>query len=213
MNKKSGILEHLSFFKKDNSKKDHHPYLIVGLGNPGRNYKSNRHNIGFMILDLLAERFGEVFKQYEQKSLLIKTTYEGKNIFLAKPQTFMNLSGQTVRSLLRYYKIQPNQLLIAFDDVDLPLGAMRIRPHGSSGGHRGVESIITQLGTNDFPRLRVGIGRPSGRKNTSDYVLENFTQSEMDILQFTLNQAVDAILYFIIEGIEASMNKYNMSSI
>jgi PTH1 family peptidyl-tRNA hydrolase len=185
------------------------PFLIIGLGNPGAEFRYNRHNIGFMLLDCLASRLGESFSRIESNSLLAKTKYQDKRLLLAKPQTFMNLSGQAVGRLVKYYQITLESLLIVYDDVDLPLESMRIRPNGGSGGHKGVASIIERLGTNEFPRLRLGIGRPPGRKNAAAYVLQNITKEEKEFLEVTLERAVDAVLVFVSAGLETAMNKYN----
>ncbi len=185
------------------------PFLIVGLGNPGAEFRHNRHNVGFMLLDCLADRLGESFSRLESNSLLTKAKYQDKRLLLAKPQTFMNLSGQAVSRLVKYYKIPLESLLIVYDDVDLPLESIRIRPNGGAGGHKGVASIIERLGTNEFPRLRLGIGRPSGRKNAAAHVLQNFTKEENVFLEVTLERAVDAVLVFVSAGLETAMNKYN----
>ena len=185
------------------------PFLIVGLGNPGAEFSHNRHNVGFMLLDCLADRLGESFSRLESNSLLTKAKYQNKRLLLAKPQTFMNLSGQAVSRLVKYYKIPLESLLIVYDDVDLPLESIRIRPNGGAGGHKGVASIIERLGTKEFPRLRLGIGRPSGRKNAAAHVLQNFTKEENEFLEVTLKRAVDAVLLFVSAGLETAMNKYN----
>ncbi|MFC2053921.1 aminoacyl-tRNA hydrolase [Chloroflexota bacterium] len=193
--------------KVDNARKL--PFLIVGLGNPGAEFRHNRHNVGFMLLDYLTNRLGESFSRIESNSLLTKANYQDKRLLLAKPQTFMNLSGQAVGRLVKYYKIPLESLLIVYDDVDLPLESIRIRPNGGSGGHNGVTSIIEHLGTNEFPRLRLGIGRPPGRKNATTYVLQDFTKEENEFLEVTLERAVDAVLLFVSAGLETAMNKYN----
>lgn len=185
------------------------PFLIVGLGNPGAEFRHNRHNVGFLLLDCLADRLGESFSRIESSSLLTKAKYQDKRLLLAKPQTFMNLSGQAVSRLVKYYKIPLESLLIVYDDVDLPLESIRIRPNGGPGGHKGIASIIEHLGTNEFPRLRLGIGRPTGRKNAAAHVLQDFTEEENEFLEVTLERAVDAVLVFVSAGLETAMNKYN----
>jgi peptidyl-tRNA hydrolase, PTH1 family len=146
------------------------PYLMVGLGNPGREYRTNRHNIGFMLVDHLAARLSVSFSRLESKALVTKAEYQGRRLVLAKPQTFMNLSGQAVGTLVRFYKVPLAQLMVCYDDVDLPLGQIRIRPDGGSAGQKGMGSIIERLGTQQFPRLRLGIGRPPGRMDAAAYV-------------------------------------------
>ena len=185
------------------------PFLIVGLGNPGKQYAVNRHNVGFMVLSRLAEKLGESFSRMESRALVAKVNYQGTRLVLAKPQTYMNGSGSAVRSLLRFYKIPPQQLLVVYDDVDLPLETLRLRAEGGSGGQKGMQSIIEQLGSESFPRLRVGIGRPPGRMEAADYVLQDFSRSEQEFIDLTLSRAVDAILTFITDGLEKAMNLYN----
>jgi PTH1 family peptidyl-tRNA hydrolase len=185
------------------------PFLIVGLGNPGRKFEHNRHNVGFMTLTRLSMKLGETFGQVEAKALISKTTYRGERVILVKPQTYMNNSGISVRSLLRFYQVSLDNLLVAYDDVDLPLGILRIRPSGSSAGQKGMQSIIECIGTDEFPRLRIGTGRPPGRMDAADYVLQNFPAHETDLLNETLDRAVEAVLLFIQEGLDKTMNFYN----
>jgi len=183
--------------------------LIAGLGNPTAKYRSNRHNAGFMVVEQLAERLGVRFSRVESKSLVTRADYNGRRLILAKPQTFMNLSGQAVSQLARFYKVPIQDILIAYDDVDLPLGTLRLRPGGGAAGQKGMLSVIEQLGTQDIPRLRVGIGAPPGRMDAADYVLQDFSNAEKEIITITLKQAVDAILVFAIEGIVSAMNRFN----
>jgi PTH1 family peptidyl-tRNA hydrolase len=185
------------------------PFLAVGLGNPGRDYRSNRHNVGFMLLDRLAARLGLTFSRYQFKALVTKGEYQQQKLVLAKPQTFMNLSGQAVSALVRFYKVPMENLLVVYDDVDLPLGTLRLRPAGGSAGQKGMTSIIEKLGTQDFPRLRIGIGRPSGRMEAAAYVLQDFSTAETELLSITLDRAVDAVLTFVTEGLTMAMNRYN----
>jgi len=188
---------------------DNFPYLIVGLGNPGAGYRHNRHNIGFMLVDRVAERLGVKFSRLESKALLTKGEHQRRRVVLAKPQTFMNLSGQSVGGLVRFYKVPLANLLVAYDDVDLPLGTLRIRPDGGSAGQKGMSSIIDRLGTQEFPRLRLGIGRPPGRMEAADYVLQDFSPGEIELLRLTLDRAAEAALVFVAEGLEAAMNQFN----
>ncbi len=187
-------------------------HLIVGLGNPGAEHRHNRHNVGFMVLDRLAERLGVKFQRLEFKALTTKGVYQGRTVLLAKPQTYMNLSGQAVGSLVRYYKVPLTHLLVVYDDVDLPLGTLRLRPGGGSAGQKGMLSIIERLGTQQFPRLRFGIGRPPGRMDAAAYVLQDFSPAEGQIVQPALERAVEAVLTFVSAGLEAAMNRYNNSS-
>ncbi len=186
-------------------------YLIIGLGNPGREYKDNRHNIGFMLIDRLAVRIDARGIKLQSKAIVTSGFYEERKLILAKPQTYMNLSGQSVQGLLHFYKIPSENLMVAHDDLDLPLGTIRIRPGGGAGGQRGMASTIERLGTKDFPRLRLGIGRPPGRMAPADYVLQNFSRAEMLIVSETLDRAANAVLTFMTEGLNAAMNRFNGS--
>jgi PTH1 family peptidyl-tRNA hydrolase len=185
------------------------PFLIVGLGNPGDQYRHTRHNFGFMVIDRLAEKLAVSLKKVKFKALLAETKLDGQALILAKPMTFMNDSGRAIGPLLRFFKVPPDHLLVVHDDLDLPLGSLRLRPTGSSGGQRGVASIIATLGTQDFPRLRLGISRPPGQMDPVAYVLQNFTPAEAELKEMVLNQAADAALTFIREGMQAAMNQYN----
>lgn len=184
-------------------------FLIAGLGNPGKEYRSSRHNIGFMVVDELAHDLEIKIGKVQQRSLVGNGKYEAWHIILAKPQTFMNLSGSAISSLMRFYKIAPENLLVIHDDVDLPLGSLRLRPSGSSAGHRGMDSIIQHLHSQDFPRLRVGVGRPPGKMTTASYVLEGFLPSEQDLLEIMIKKSVDAVKILLKQGVETAMNKYN----
>ena len=184
-------------------------FLIVGLGNPGRQYKSNRHNIGFMLVDRLAKRLEVAFSRMESKALVTRADYKDNRIILAKPQTYMNLSGQAVSALVRFYKIPFENVMVAYDDVDLPLGAIRIRPKGGSGGHKGMKSIIERLGSEEFPRMRFGIGRPPGRMEAANYVLRDFSKDESEIVAQIIDRASEAALVYVTEGLDAAMNQFN----
>jgi peptidyl-tRNA hydrolase, PTH1 family len=186
-------------------------YLIIGLGNPGREYKDTRHNIGFMLIDHIAVRLNARGMRLQSKAIVISALYEERKIILAKPQTFMNLSGQSVQGLLHFYKIPFENLLVAHDDLDIPLGTLRIRPTGGPGGQRGMASTIEQLGTKDFPRLRLGIGRPPGRMDAKDYVLQDFSKDDMKLLPEVLDRGVDAALTFVTHGLNKAMNQFNGS--
>jgi len=185
------------------------PFLIAGLGNPGRKFEHNRHNVGFMLLNRLSLKFGEPFGQVESKALVAKTIYHGERIILIKPQTYMNNSGSAVNSLVNFYKIPLANLLVAYDDVDLPLGTLRLRPSGGSAGQNGMQSIIERMGTDQFPRLRIGTGRPPGKMEASDYVLEDFPIRESDLLSETLDRGVEAVLTYLQDGLDRAMNLYN----
>lgn len=184
-------------------------YLLVGLGNPGREYRDNRHNIGFMVVDELSAQLGISLTRVQSRSLVGIGIHEAKKVILAKPQTYMNLSGQAVAGLARFYKILPGCLLVIHDDLDLPFGTLRIRPSGGSGGHKGLASIIEQLGTDAFPRMRLGIGRPPRGANPAEYVLQPFSQSEQKILPIFLRNAVEAVKTYLDQDIERAMSRFN----
>lgn len=187
------------------------PYLIVGLGNPGREYRHNRHNIGFLVLDQLAGRLDSSFSRMKMNALITAVRYKGQRIILIKPQSFMNLSGKAVASFVRFYKLPLENLLVVYDDVDLPFQTLRMKPNGGDAGQKGVRSIIQELGTKEFPRLRLGINRPPGRMSVSSYVLLDFSDQEGEMLPFVLDQAADAILAFIEMGLNQAMTIYNQS--
>jgi len=186
-------------------------YLIAGFGNPGRDYLNTRHNVGFLVIDRLCRKL-DVFLGKLQANALTASYKDAHNrIILAKPQTYMNLSGQSVSGLLHFYKLPMEQLLVIHDDIDLPFGSLRIRPSGGSAGQKGLGSTIERLGSQDFARIRVGIGRPPGRMDTADYVLQPFHTSEQQMLDSVLDTASEAALIFVREGLEPAMNRYNGS--
>ena len=189
------------------------PFLLVGLGNPGREYKDNRHNVGFMAIDRLVVRLNARGMKLQSKAIVVTATYEERKLILAKPQTFMNLSGQSVQGLAHFYKVPLTNLMVLSDDLDIPFGTIRIRASGGAGGQRGMASTIERLGTRDFPRLRIGIGRPPGRMDPAAYVLQDFPKDEVNLLSDVLDHAADAALEFVVKGLNASMNKFNGSAI
>lgn len=184
-------------------------FLIVGLGNPGAEYRLTRHNFGFMVLDSLAEHWSVQLKKIKFNAVYVEDRFKGNKVVLAKPLTFMNESGRSVAPLMRYFKIQTENMLVIHDDLDLPLGTLRIRPSGSSGGQRGIESITKLLGTQEFPRMRLGISRPPGQMDPKDYVLKNFLPNEEELKKIVLRQAIEAIECFIEDGLTTAMNRYN----
>jgi len=186
-------------------------YLLIGLGNPGREYRDNRHNLGFMVIDRLIVRLNARGMKVQSKAIVTTATYEERKLILAKPQTYMNLSGQSAQGLLNFYKIPVENMLIAHDDLDIPFGTIRIRPGGGPGGQRGMASTIERLGTKDFPRLRIGIGRPPGRMDPAAYVLQDFSREEMKVLSEVVDRAAEAALTFVVDGLNKAMNKYNGS--
>lgn len=185
------------------------PFLLAGLGNPGREYRENRHNVGFMLVDRVCQEFGIKIGKVQAKALIGSGLINGQKVILAKPQTYMNLSGQSISGLVRFYKIPLTNVLVVHDDLDLPLGTLRLRPSGGSAGQKGIASTIEQLGTPEFARMRIGIGRPPGQMDSAAYVLQNFSQQEREVLELTLDRAFKAVQLFIERGLETAMNQYN----
>ena len=187
-------------------------YLIVGLGNPGQTYARQRHNVGFMTLDAISCKHNVIFTKHKSKSMIATLRLNNMNVILSKPQTFMNLSGQSVQELVRYYDIQPDNILVIFDDLDLPIGDIRIRKSGGSSGHKGMQSVITLLGTNTIPRLRLGIGRPPANVDPKDYVLKPFSEQQKSHMNSLIPKVIEAVESFVIDGINTSMSNYNYTS-
>lgn len=182
--------------------------LIVGLGNPGTRYARNRHNVGFMIVEEFADSHSLDFKRKKFNAQIAEGKIADARTMIAKPQTFMNASGEAVAKLFKYYKVEPHDLIVIYDDLDLPLGKLRLRADGSAGGHHGMESIIARIGTSDFPRLRIGIGRPDPDADV-DHVLSDFDRQERAIMDETIERAVEAIEAWLENGITVAMNKFN----
>ncbi len=186
-------------------------HLIVGLGNPGEQYVKNRHNVGFQAVTYISDRFGMDFGEKQSKARIATGSIAGQRVALAKPFTYMNDSGQAVGGLMRWYKLDPAQLLVIYDDLDLPFGTIRMRADGSAGGQNGMKSIIAHLGTNVFPRLRVGIGRPTEGWDTRDYVLGNWSRAEVEQLPDLYGRIADAAETFVREGLITAMNRFNLN--
>ena len=191
------------------------PQLIVGLGNPGNKYAQTRHNVGFDLLDSLAKRWQISFSDRKQFQGLYGEGIGRSNtkIRLLKPQTFMNLSGQSVRSTIDWFKLPPESVLVVYDDLDLPLGKIRLRLSGSAGGHNGMKSIISHLGSQKFPRVRIGIGKSAGEKDTISHVLGKFSEPEKPVINEVIYLVNDAIEVSLKQGVEQAMNLYNSRSI
>jgi PTH1 family peptidyl-tRNA hydrolase len=186
--------------------------LIVGLGNRGREYAGNRHNVGFMTADRWAAAHTLAFSKLQHHAIIAAGRSGERRVIVAKPQTYMNESGRAVGALLRFYKIPVEQLLVIFDDLDLPFGVIRLRADGGAGGHNGMRSIIQQLGSNQFARLRMGIGRPPGRMDPAAFVLQDFNREEAAELDALLDRAGQAIDMFLTAGIIAAMNQFNANT-
>lgn len=185
-------------------------YIIVGLGNPGRQYAHTRHNVGYDTIDVLAKKYHIDVESCRFQAVCGKGVIEGQRVILAKPVTFMNLSGQSVRELVNFYKIDEKaQLIVIYDDISLPPGQLRIREKGSAGGHNGIKNIIAHLGGQEFLRIKVGIGEKPPGYDLADYVLSHFAKDERRLLEDALERAADAAVKLMTDGTEAAMNEYN----
>ena len=185
-------------------------WMLVGLGNPGPKYARSRHNVGFRAVDALCEQQRCRCDRLRLKALTGFCELGGQKVLLVKPMTYMNLSGQAVRPLADYYKIPPERILVIFDDISLPVGRLRVRPDGSAGGHNGVKSLIAELGTQDFPRVKVGVGaKPHPDYDLADWVLSSFSSQEEKLLGPTIERALDAAGAVIAEGVPRAMNQFN----
>ena len=187
-------------------------WLIVGLGNPGKQYERTRHNAGFRAIDLLAQQLGCKIDKMKFQGLYGQVTYSGKKLFLLKPQTYMNLSGRSVLQLSAYYNIPPQRIIVLFDDISLPPGRLRIRADGSAGGHNGLKSIIQELGSQAFPRVKIGVGaKAHPEQDLADHVLSTFSSLEEKALAVSLKNAADAALAIIDHGVSEAANRFNGS--
>ncbi|MBO4265624.1 MAG: aminoacyl-tRNA hydrolase [Lachnospiraceae bacterium] len=187
-------------------------YIIVGLGNPSPEYAGTRHNAGFEVVNILADRFDIETDYIKHKAICGRGVIEGNKVMLAMPQTFMNLSGESVRQLVDYYKIDvPTELIVVYDDINLSPGRIRIRKSGSAGGHNGMKNIITHLGTDEFMRIRVGVGDKPKGYDLADHVLGHFTEEERRIMEVAFIDAANSVVTILNDGIDAAMNRYNGS--
>ena len=184
-------------------------FLIIGLGNPGQRYKETRHNAGFMVVDQLARECGASVKKSHFSADLASADFKGNSLLLAKPQTYMNLSGMAAVELVHYFKIDHSKLLVILDDIHLPLGKIRLRPQGSAGGHKGLDSIINHLATQNFARLRLGIHTERKKNDLADFVLSRFRKEETVVLDDMVRRATDAVKSYMTDGIESAMTRFN----
>lgn len=184
-------------------------YLIAGLGNPTKEYDKTRHNVGFSVLDVLADKYGIDVSERKHRAYCGKGIIEGQKVLLVKPQTFMNLSGESLRSAVDYYKIAPEDIIVIYDDISLEPGQLRIRQKGSAGGHNGIKNIIAQLGTQEFPRIKVGVGAKPPRMDLADYVLSRFSKGEQELMDAAFREAAEAAVMMMTDGAERAMNHYN----
>ena len=187
-------------------------YIIAGLGNPGKEYDGSRHNVGFMTLDTLADRYQIDIREKAHKALIGKGMIEGNKVILVKPQTYMNLSGESIRSVMDYYKTEPSEFIVIYDDISLEPGQIRIRKKGSAGGHNGIKNIIAHLGTQEFPRIRIGVGEKPPRMDLADYVLSRFPKEEKEEMERAFSDGAAAAVSMMNEGIDTAMNRFNGSA-
>ncbi len=183
--------------------------LVAGLGNPGRKYADTRHNVGFMVADELARSYGLSFQNSRFDAEVAKGDIEGKKVIIAKPLSFMNLSGQPIHRVADYFRITSEDMLIVYDDIDLAFGRIQLRQKGGHGGHKGVKSIMETFGEDSFVRLRVGVGRPTMRQTAADYVLGEFSKEEKSVLQTLIERAKDAVVTVLCKGAQVGMNEFN----
>lgn len=184
-------------------------YLIVGLGNPGREYKKNRHNVGFQVIEFFAVQHGLDFTRQQSNAAIASGTIAGRSVTLAKPMTFMNASGGPVSALMKFFKVENDHLLVVADDLDLPEATIRLKPEGGSGGQNGIRDIITRLGTKDFARMRIGIGRPPGKMDPTAYVLQDFSSDQQAVIDVAYERASSAIETWLSDGIVLAMSRHN----
>ncbi|HZG79349.1 MAG TPA: aminoacyl-tRNA hydrolase [Brevibacillus sp.] len=183
--------------------------VVIGLGNPGKKYEDTRHNAGFMAIDKISENWGIPVSSNKFRALIGEGRAQGEKVLLVKPQTYMNLSGESIAEILRFYKLTPEDLVVIFDDLDLPTGQLRLREKGSAGGHNGIKSMIQHLGTQEFKRIKVGIGRPEPGRSVSDYVLQAFPSGERKEIDEAVSRAADAADMWVREPFLKVMNHFN----
>ncbi len=184
-------------------------YLIAGLGNPTKEYDKTRHNVGFSVIDVLADKYDIDVSERKHRAFCGKGVIEGQKVLLVKPQTFMNLSGESLRSAVDYYKLSPEEIIVIYDDISLEPGQLRIRLKGSAGGHNGIKNIIAQLGTQEFPRIKVGVGAKPTRMDLADYGRSRFSKGEQALMDEAFHDAADAAVMMMTDGAERAMNHYN----
>lgn len=184
-------------------------YLIAGLGNPTKEYDKTRHNVGFEVIDVLADKYRIDVSERKHKALCGRGVIEGQKVILVKPQTFMNLSGESIRAAADYYKISPEEMIVIYDDISLDPGQLRIRLKGSAGGHNGIKNIIAHLGSQEFPRIKVGVGAKPPRMDLADYVLSRFGAGEQKLMDEAFKEAAEAAVSMMTDGAERAMNHYN----
>lgn len=184
-------------------------YIVVGLGNPGRNYEYTRHNVGFLAIDRLAEKIGVKVKKIKFKGLYEETNISGEKVILLKPQTYMNNSGEAVRDIMNFYKVEPENIIVIVDDIDIAPFSLKIKKNGSAGTHNGLKSIIYQIQSDQFPRVKIGVGNNEKKIDLADYVLSGFSKTDGKLIEEAIDKAADSVIEIIQNGIESAMNKFN----
>lgn len=201
----------LGWVKREPDKKedDRVMYIIAGLGNPTREYEKTRHNVGFEVIDVLADMQGTTVEEKKFKGCYGRGIIGGEKVLLLKPQTFMNLSGESIRAASDFYKVDPEHIIIIYDDISLDVGQLRIRKKGSAGGHNGIKNIIAHLGTQEFPRIKVGVGDKPKKMDLADYVLSRFSKEDRAAMEDAFKEAAKAVEVMITEGMDTAMNQFN----
>ena len=201
----------LGWVKREPDKKedDRVMYIIAGLGNPTREYEKTRHNVGFEVIDVLADMLGTTVEEKKFKGCYGRGIIGGEKVLLLKPQTFMNLSGESIRAASDFYKVDPEHIIIIYDDISLDVGQLRIRKKGSAGGHNGIKNIIAHLGTQEFPRIKVGVGDKPKKMDLADYVLSRFSKEDRAAMEDAFKEAAKAVEVMITEGMDTAMNQFN----
>lgn len=199
----------MGIFQKFQKKQEQNLYVIVGLGNPGKQYDKTKHNIGFDIIDNIADKYKINVSKFKHKALVGSGTINGQSVMLVKPQTFMNLSGECVREIVNFYKVPQENFIVIYDDISLPLSRIRMREKGSHGGHNGIKNIINLMGTDIFPRIKVGVNEKPKDWDLADYVLSKFTDDELPMVEMGKEKAVEGLEIFLEEGLQSAMNKMN----
>lgn len=201
----------LGWVKREPDKKedDRVMYIIAGLGNPTREYEKTRHNVGFEVIDVLADLLGTTVEEKKFKGCYGRGIIGGEKVLLLKPQTFMNLSGESIRAASDFYKVDPEHIIIIYDDISLDVGQLRIRKKGSAGGHNGIKNIIAHLGTQEFPRIKVGVGDKPKKMDLADYVLSRFSKEDRAAMEDAFKEAAKAVEVMITEGMDIAMNQFN----
>ena len=197
------------FERFKNQEKGQEIFVVVGLGNPGKQYEQTKHNVGFLVIDKLAEKYQIPMTKFQYKAFVGSGTIKNKKVLLVKPQTFMNLSGESVREIVNFYKVPQERFVVIYDDTSLPMGQIRLREKGSHGGHNGIRNIIQLMGTDVFGRIKVGIGEKPNGWDLADYVLAKFEQNDLPLMENGMDKATEAVEWILSKGMQDAMNRMN----